>query len=93
MLPAWVSPPAPPHAAVACESGLLAMRYWFESCSFSFTADGKDIFALARSTEHSLQICHIVVRLLAVSVVHSLLIERWGCPDGSFIKMLQLWSI
>jgi hypothetical protein len=32
-----------------------------------------------------LEICDIILRLLAVSVVHSLLIEEWSCRDGTLI--------
>jgi hypothetical protein len=67
-----------PHAAVAREGGLAAMawRQLDESCRFCFNADGKDIVAVARSPEHLLEICDIVVRLLAVSVVHSVCLSH-----------------
>jgi hypothetical protein len=42
---------------------------------FVFSADGKEILALAHSPEHLLEICGIVVRLLAASVVHSVLLR------------------
>jgi hypothetical protein len=64
---AWLTP----HAAVDCEGGRAAL--WFDHvphCRFTFNADGKDIYAFARSPENLLEICDVVVRLLAVSVLH-----------------------
>jgi hypothetical protein len=75
------------HAAVVREDGLAvnAWRQLDESCRFSFTADGIEITAFAFFPEHLLEICDVVVRLVAVSVVHSLLIERWSPTGGAFI--------
>jgi hypothetical protein len=68
---AWLSP----RAAIARADG-RAIRYWLHldddaSFRFCFSADGKDLIAFARYREHLLEICDIVVRLFAVSVVHS----------------------
>jgi hypothetical protein len=67
---AWLTP----HAAVA-RIGIIRMLYFWEHlpsfCYFRFSADGKEIFALARSSEHLLEICDVVLRLLAASAVHS----------------------
>jgi hypothetical protein len=52
------------------------------SCRFSFRADGKDMVALARSPEHLLEICDVVLRLLAAGVVHSLTLHSWSFRDG-----------
>jgi hypothetical protein len=85
---AWLTP----HAAVVRGAG-RAMRYWEqlgESYRFIFNADGKAIFALARSTEHLLEICDVVVRLLAVSVVHSLQLHNWSSLDLSSINAPNL---
>jgi hypothetical protein len=54
--------------------------------SFSFSADDKDIFALARSPEHLLEIYDSVLRLLAASVVHSLFLCKKSCHDGTLIN-------
>jgi hypothetical protein len=83
---AWLTP----HAAVARERG-EAVNVWEqlgegESCGFSFNADGKDIIAFARSTEHLLEICDIVLRLLAASVVHSVTLYEWSRRDGMLIN-------
>jgi hypothetical protein len=78
---AWLTP----HAAVVREDG-RAMRYWRqlneeESRSFSFRADGKDIIAFARSSEHLSEICDIILRLLAVTVVQAFTLSHWGAID------------
>jgi hypothetical protein len=66
---AWLTP----HAAVVCEGGQLV-----EACHFCFSADGKAIVAMARSPEHLLEICDVVLRLLAASVcvVHSVILQK-----------------
>jgi hypothetical protein len=75
-----------PHAAVAREGGLAidALEHLNETCDIGFNADGKKVFALARSLEHLLEICNVVVRLLAASVVHSVVLER--DDDASIIN-------
>jgi hypothetical protein len=80
---AWLTP----HAGIARKYG-KAMRFLKKldaSYRFCFTVDGKDIVAFARSSEHLSEICDVVLRLLAVSVVHSVEIETWGCPDDALI--------
>jgi hypothetical protein len=48
-------------------------------CSVFFNADGKDMAALARSSEGLLEICDVVLRLLAAtSVVHSVRLTYWS---------------
>jgi hypothetical protein len=47
-----------------------------ETCRFFFEADGKVIDALARSPEHLSEICDVIVRLLAASVVHSVILKK-----------------
>jgi hypothetical protein len=61
-----------PHASVARVDGLVvqAWNQLDESYRLSFSADGKEITAFAFSPEHLLEICDVVLRLLAVSVVH-----------------------
>jgi hypothetical protein len=79
-----------PHAAVARE-GHLAIDAWdqldetsHETCCFYFSADGEEINALARSPEHLLEICDVVLRLLAASVVHS--VRFTDSTLGSFMN-------
>jgi hypothetical protein len=77
-----------PHAAVARE-GERAVHSWRqvdESCRFRFNADGKIIHAFALSPEHLLEICHVVVRLLAESVVHSVRLDNRRFFDGVLIN-------
>jgi hypothetical protein len=76
------------HTAVARE-GRQGVHSWGElqgSCRFSFSADGKEIVALARSPEHLLDICDVVLRLLAASVVHSVILDEWSFHDGALIN-------
>jgi hypothetical protein len=79
-----------PHAAVARKGG-RAVYSWNQlhrSCRFSFNADGKEMVAFARSTEHLLEIVDVVIRLLAVSVVHS--VRLTGAFGGTFINAPSL---
>jgi hypothetical protein len=69
---AWLTP----HAAVA-RAGFKMLYYWERIprwCCFRFSVDGKEIHAFARSPEHLLEICDVVLRLLAASVVHSVIL-------------------
>jgi hypothetical protein len=43
---------------------------------FGFTADDKQVVVVARSPEHLLEICDVVLRLLAASVVHSVVLNE-----------------
>jgi hypothetical protein len=60
------------------------------ACRFCCSADGKDMVALASSPEHLLEICNVVLRLLAVSVVHALIIDEWSCHDGELNNAFAL---
>jgi hypothetical protein len=85
---AWLTP----HAAIMPAHG-SAVVYCYQlelSCRFYFSADGKDIVALARSPEHLLEISDVVIRLLAASDVHSVILRRWGFGDGAFINAATL---
>jgi hypothetical protein len=81
-----------PHASVVCAHGsALTCAYHNQSLSrFSFSADGKEIVALARSTEDLLEICDVVLRVLAASVVHSVILRNWSCLDSFFINSAGL---
>jgi hypothetical protein len=78
-----------PHAAVAREDG---SGHWMNSsCRFRFDADDdKGIVAWARSPEHLVEICDIVFRLLAASVVHSVTVYKWGLSDVAPISAPSL---
>jgi hypothetical protein len=68
-----------PDVAIAGADG----HYWGQlfECCFCFTVDGngKEIFAFARSSQTLSGIVDIVLRLLAVSVVHSVNLNIWSC--------------
>jgi hypothetical protein len=67
---AWLTP----HVAVA-RRGAIAQSWTSLWKHFYFNADGKEIVAMATgmatSPEHSLEICDLVLRLLAASVAQS----------------------
>jgi hypothetical protein len=68
-----------PHAAVMRESGMtfsLGLRVGLSR--FYIFAEGKNIVAWSRSRAAQLEICDIVLRLLAVSVVHSASLSSWS---------------
>jgi hypothetical protein len=72
-----------PHAAVAHIHGQV-MDSWFflyESCTFDFNADGQKMIAFARSPQQLTEICDVVLRLLATSVVHSVCLQELRCPS------------
>jgi hypothetical protein len=87
---AWLTP----HTAVARKSGSDVAGYAWDqmddSCSFDFSADGKHMAVLARSPEHLVEMCDVVLRLLAVSVVHSLRLTDWNRLDGPLIDLPAL---
>jgi hypothetical protein len=71
-----------PHEAVARavvrdENLAKSWRQVDGSCYFRFRADGQAIDALVRSPEHLLEIGDVVLRLLAASVVHSVILNEW----------------
>jgi hypothetical protein len=56
-----------------------------------FTVDGgKGIVALARSPEHLFEICQVVLRLLAASVIHSVILSKRGFRDGDATSLAYL---
>jgi hypothetical protein len=73
---AWMTP----HTAIA-RVGRAVEYYWKQlgdSCCFYFSVDGKSIVAFARTPEHLLKICDVVLRLLAGTVVHSVILKKMG---------------
>jgi hypothetical protein len=81
---AWLTP----HAAVARDGGLAmhALENMDETCWFVFNADGKQVFAVARSLEHLLEICDVVVRMLAVGAVHRVILRNRSYHDIASIS-------
>jgi hypothetical protein len=81
-----------PHAVVTRKVG-KGMRYWKqlddgEPYCFSFTPDDEEIIVVARSPEHLLEICDIALRLLVVSIVHS--VKKWNYSDDALINAFTL---
>jgi hypothetical protein len=65
-----------PHAAVERENERAAFSCF--DYRFLFKVDGKDVVALGRSLEHLSEICDVVFRLLAASVVHLVFLQNRG---------------
>jgi hypothetical protein len=85
---AWLTP----HAAIVGADG-GGMHYWRqqeELCHLSFTVDGNTIFAVARSCVALSKICDVVFRLLAASVVHSVLLGKWNSNNGALFNAASL---
>jgi hypothetical protein len=81
-----------PHTAAF--GGGSVVSFWDQldgSCRLCFTADGKDVGVLARSPEHLLEICNVIVRLLAVNAVHSVHICKlyYGMVDANTLANLM----
>jgi hypothetical protein len=77
-----------PHAALMPEDG-KGLNYCGQlgmSRQFRFSADGKVLYVLALSFEYLLEISDVVTRLLAASVVHSVLLKSWNSRDGALIN-------
>jgi hypothetical protein len=85
---AWLTP----HAAIVHADG-RAVYCWGqldESCRFKFNVDGKVMVALARSPEHLLEICDLVLRLLAASVAHLVILGQWIIRGRALINATSL---
>jgi hypothetical protein len=88
---AWLTP----HVAVvrADGGGLYNSHYLQGRRTFTFTVDGREIVIvpLAHSPEQSLEICDVVLRLMAASVVQSVILgEKWNFRDGALINATSL---
>jgi hypothetical protein len=81
---AWLTP----HAVVVRAGGEGAYA-WGQQVTGShhlfFSADGKEISAFARSHEHLLEICDVVLRLLTAGVVHSVILQQRSSRDGGVL--------
>jgi hypothetical protein len=80
-----------PHASVVRAgdgSSCLQSEY-----RLLFNADGKEIVALARSPEPLLEICDVVLLLLAVSVVHAVILRKLRYPGDISINAIPAWRI
>jgi hypothetical protein len=85
---AWLTP----HASVV-RANTYAENCWVQlpaSYRFYVFVDGNNTLAFARSPEHLLEICDVVLRLLAVSVVHSVTLYNVDSCDGALISSTTL---
>jgi hypothetical protein len=66
------------HAAVVRvdDEGTYAWELLEQSCFSCFSVDGKEINAFARSHERLLDICNVVLRVLAASVADSVVLRK-----------------
>jgi hypothetical protein len=90
---AWLTP----HAAVARDGGLAVIAWEQQldqelSC-FYFSVDGEGLVGclMASSPEYLLEICDVVLRLLAVSLVQSLRLNDMSCLE--FLIKAAVWRI
>jgi hypothetical protein len=81
-----------PHASVVGTNGKALLCSYYKQSLFrlSFSADGKKIVALARSPEHLLEICDVVLGLLAASVVHSVTVHSWSSRHNFSVNSASL---
>jgi hypothetical protein len=89
---AWLTP----HAFVVPNTRVS--QSWMQlharpHCTFTFDADGKEIVAWARSPPHLLEICDVVLRLLAASVVHSLILNKLNRPNTALTNAPTLANL
>jgi hypothetical protein len=77
-----------PHAVAMPDrgTGVYPWMFLYGLCRSRFKADGKELFVLAHSPEHLSEICDVVLRLLAASVVHSVRLDKWDSSHGLLIK-------
>jgi hypothetical protein len=84
---AWLTP----HAAIVSVGGNgILYRRRLNECCFHFTVDSKEKFTWARSSEALWEICDVVLRLVAASVVHSVVLHQLIPVDGVFINTASL---
>jgi hypothetical protein len=81
---AWLTP----HAAITrhCRKRAYSWGQLDDSYRLCFNVDGKDIVAMAQSSEALSEICDIVLRLLAASVVHTVVLCKKRPHDIAWIS-------
>jgi hypothetical protein len=85
---AWLTPNA--FVVLANGRGGRCSFYLHDDYRFRLNVDGKNIQVLARSWEAYSDIADVVLRLLAVSVVHSVILDSWRPLDGALINATSL---
>jgi hypothetical protein len=79
-----------PHAFILSGVG-SGMLYWqLNGCRFRFTVDGKNIVAWARSSEALSEIRDVILRLVAASVVYSVILPGSYFRDVTSINAATL---
>jgi hypothetical protein len=86
-----------PHAAIVSPNLVRVDRRvvhnWRrlqESCHIRFIADGQELGIWAHSCEALSDVCDVVLQLLAASVVHSVILLKWGPLAGTAINATSL---
>jgi hypothetical protein len=89
---AWLTP----HAAVM-RRGWMASVFSFteyfmgdDHYRFNCNVSDKHISVVASSSKELLEICDVVLRLLAASVVRSVILSEWRCPRNILINATSL---
>jgi hypothetical protein len=88
-LVAWLTP----HAFVARALLNVLPGEWIEirgMCDFNFSVDGDGMIVFALSPEHLVEICDVLLRLLAASVLHSVLLNKLRPSDSVAIDAPSL---
>jgi hypothetical protein len=81
-----------PHAIVVrCDGRWVFSKVLLDQfCRICFNADGQNMIAWGRhdgrSPEHTSEICDVVLRLSAASVVHSVDLQKWNSHDGVLVS-------
>jgi hypothetical protein len=81
---AWLTP----RTAVLRKNGVGTdgiANYLDDQYGFCCSVDGQDTVVVASSPEHLLENSDVILRLLAVSVVHSVKVGAWNCSDDVLI--------
>jgi hypothetical protein len=88
---AWLTPHASVmqdyNSVILCSSSRLQDD---DDYALSFIADGEQVYAMASSLEHIFEICNVVLRLLAASVVHSVILRTYNPRDRAWINSASL---
>jgi hypothetical protein len=81
-----------PHPSVVRPGGLTNSSTAFVGGSYCFSVivDRKKIYAIACSSEGLLEIWDVVLRVLAASLVRSVILSSWRCPGSISIDASSL---
>jgi hypothetical protein len=73
---AWLTP----HVSIVRPVGRAQTCFFFIEgyCQLGLNVDDNEIIVVARSREHLLEICDVILRLVAASAVHSVALQNWN---------------